>query len=827
MSTIKEITALRREGKIRDAFIMAVEFLKDEPGEWSKTAMFWVLRDMTLLLIAEPTEESRIAAERHLKIMEELQPYILDDSGAGVNAILKIKKALVPHYEELKQCSELSKTNPIQAYKQAVLRGGTQAKSVDVLLHEDFGWILYRYLRSRINELTSLEVRGLLRDYIVLRNERPSMLHSMLLNFALNFSKSHSDFIFPNFLQLWGVSNFRSDDLVDGHNNNGDTIPSLISRVCAQLSMTDTFLIEDLSEGTGLRIDAIVNMHRKQWFWSLFELQKTNNIESFWRMIDSYTIKLGSYPATKWHSEILKLATRRVEEVYSQHFLNIVLSCKKAGFYIEDWKPRIGKDWATFPPFIQQFVKRCYELIKAQYSLRRKTDLLEGLAYIYDLIEERNVGDEWTSRQRAILSVWLNHKQDAFDRYRNLLKTMGGKFYIWQEISQCVENDSLRVGFLLRALELERTEDLIGSLRLETAEILVKLCFFGEAKKLLDVYASHRKKHNKPCSERWKITEEIIINSKLKDKGVLDKKKAIFNAMDYAYADYPWEEYVLNDRFVLNNRHRIAFTNGEFNFVVSPKRFGISEQVELGTIVKIRCVNNGESIIPLMLKLTDLPKWSTLPEDFGYVVYVNEVKSAVSIVTSKSEESFFFDQNKAFKTHDFISFRYYLSKRKQGAMIEVVNPKICTREIAMCHFKQRIVVVDNVNQQKALFHIVMGSGLVSAIVRFKDTKLRPTIGDFLKLSYCIRKNKEGKKRVIIIDLNITDEINDKLIKNIEGWLTLNSNTPYNKVGFGFVCDTYVPRKVLLDEGILENCRVKATAVINGDGKWKVFKLEKI
>lgn len=72
------------------------------------------------------------------------------------------------------------------------------------------------------------------------------------------------------------------------------------------------------------------------------------------------------------------------------------------------------------------------------------------------MIELRNAGDEWTARQRAIISVWIGDKEDAVSRYRNLLEIMGEKYYTWQEMAQCVEEPLLRVGFLLRALELEK-----------------------------------------------------------------------------------------------------------------------------------------------------------------------------------------------------------------------------------------------------------------------------------------------------------------------------------------------------------------------------------
>ena len=39
---------------------------------------------------------------------------------------------------------------------------------------------------------------------------------------------------------MWNPENLRYDDLPDGTNQNGDKIPSLISRICREFVNTDT-----------------------------------------------------------------------------------------------------------------------------------------------------------------------------------------------------------------------------------------------------------------------------------------------------------------------------------------------------------------------------------------------------------------------------------------------------------------------------------------------------------------------------------------------------------------------------------------------------------
>lgn len=825
MSTVKEITALRRQGMLEEAFRLAKNMMEMEPGEWANMSMFWVLRDMALRCIDNATDSSRAYARECLKRMEALQPVMKDDSDAGVVAIAKIRQALEPHYEELMQNVELSKSNPVQAYRQTVAIVGKQAENLEEELHETFGWILYRYFKAQLDDFTSVEARGLLRDYLVLKNERPSMLHSMMLSVALAFAKNHSDFVFPNFLELWGMSNFRDEDLSDGY-NNGNVIPSLISRVCAQLVIAGTPMVEEISNGIFRQQSTVADMHRKQYFWMLFELQKSEQMNDFWKKIEIYADEYGTYCATKWHSDILRLALRKADAMFAGAFLKLMVGCKNADFCSDDWLSEISKEGNRFPPMAVQFAKKCFEFVKAQSEFRDDGELLDALVHIYDQIEAHGVGDEWTARQRAILSVWKGDMQDATERYRKLLRELGDKFYIWQEMAQCVEDASLRVGFLFRALELEKTEDLIGPLRLQTAEALLEIGKPAEARKLIDAYASHRQKQGKPCANAWQTLDDKI-KSLGADNGPFDVKKAVLDAMDYAYSDYPWQEFVLVSRFMVNNKSRVVFTNGECSFAVSPKRFDISKQVELGTVVKVRCLTEGEKVMPLMLQITDAPRWGVLPEEFGYVVYVNSSNHAVSVVTSRSENAFFFDKRRYFKVGDFVSFRRYSRKREDGIVKEIVNPQKCRKEEVIGNFKQSIVVVDNVNTQKLLFHIVMRERMVGDIVRFKDTELRPRIGDFLKLTYCLREDKHGKMHIVIFDLQPTDETDDKLVKEVNGWLKVMSKYGDDSADFGFVNDIYVARHILQKFQINTDCRVRGRAVIGADGKWSIFELERM
>jgi hypothetical protein len=102
-------------------------------------------------------------------------------------------------------------------------------------------------------------------------------------------------------------------------------------------------------------------------------------------------------------------------------------------------------------------------------------------------------------------------------------------------------------------------------------------------------------------------------------------------------------------------------------------------------------------------------------------------------------------------------------------------------------------------------------------------------GDFLKVYFCVKKDKEGKKNLVTLKVEQTEEQNLDIRKTINGRLELKYKYDWNDNGdgenadFAFIGDYYVPKSVLSRFNITKDCNVTATAVYTGDGdKWKVF-----
>lgn len=232
----KNLSGIEKLNKLNYALSIARKLYSDEPyDEWIQKAFAWVLIDLCKYYIADNNLNQAGTCYRELNT--------IDFQGYKDEIIENQKNFLRPkidtNYSEIQKAEELSKNGKHQEALK-ILNNLISQNRLTELHHESYGWIIYRYIKAEESNLSSVQVRTFLRDYMNLKNERPSMLHSMILNFALNYSKTHTDFKFYNFFILWNPENLRYDDLHDGTNQNGDKIPSLISRICREFVNTET-----------------------------------------------------------------------------------------------------------------------------------------------------------------------------------------------------------------------------------------------------------------------------------------------------------------------------------------------------------------------------------------------------------------------------------------------------------------------------------------------------------------------------------------------------------------------------------------------------------
>ena len=224
------ITELRKEGRIDEAIQLAKDRISQgKADEWDLNALFWCyyeqLKEDGHLSLPQDKVSNILAA------MDNLLPQIPNNDVAKRN-LESLRKRVLPGFETIKNANEIAiisgrETEAFELIKPLI-------SSADTILHEDLGWVIYRYIKANLNTLSSIDVRRLLAQYMKLNNTRPSLLHTQILQLALNFAKDHPDFIFYRFLQLWNPHNLRDEDYYVTY-TNGQPIPPFIHRIIRQI----------------------------------------------------------------------------------------------------------------------------------------------------------------------------------------------------------------------------------------------------------------------------------------------------------------------------------------------------------------------------------------------------------------------------------------------------------------------------------------------------------------------------------------------------------------------------------------------------------------
>lgn len=848
-----EIYALRRDGLLDDARQLAEDYLQKNKTDIDVLKAYaWTLID----ICKREQQKGNIVDAR--KISDLLSRMHFDTqfdefTETLVRKIHALRLTVDPFYTQIQEAKELSQNgNNDKAWE--ILTRLSVDENLPEEAHESYGWIIYRYLRDHITQLDSVQVRTQLKNYIYLHNERPSTLHSLILNFALNYSKQDSNFKLISFLRLWNPNNLRMDDYEDSRSNEGKTIPSLMSRIA---KATVDYPLDEIQEFVGLisyRKDDFIEMIKNHFFWKLYRSTEGGVSSSTWELFNQYIELSNDTPASISHSKVLRLAERTMKENNAWRFYDFFRRWNPEKLRTADWQEEKGDNGETYKPLAIKSLKRVKEALE-NLSDEQLGDL-QWLIDLYEIAIEKMPDDDWNIRTKALLHLRAGQQAEAKDIYKRLCQKMGEKYYIWSEFANCWEDVDVKIAFLCKALSLEKNEDFIGKIRLELARQLIKSKKYANAVVELNQYKKHY------AEKGWRIDPEVDALfeqcssvTPASDNNATLYLENISIAEEYAYEDIPFTEVVLVDKWTNENgKTMMCFVDDKtIEFVIDKKRFPILRDSHKGQVWKFKLYKN-ETLrtissdfswqlpkketetryIPLTATLSETADWFNLPIQYGYVQYVNTEKKVYHIYLTNSTLVYEHYERKELEKGDFVKLRQYKKTVKEESKTFLCNVQKCTEDEAIERFKCRIVAVDDVNNQRKLFHFVLGPRLVSGILHYDQTDLRPSVGDCIKIHYFVReindKKYPGKQKKVVevLRAEVTDESNNDLIKHISGYLELNYKDRYNTgdPDFAFIGDYYVHKTVLEKYDITSNCHVNAKVVYTGDNKWKVYEIEK-
>ncbi|MFK7101926.1 tetratricopeptide repeat protein [Flavobacterium oreochromis] len=843
----RTVFELRREGKIQEALNMALQLYQIDPDEaWNQSALAWPLID---LCKAALTQNNLTEAQKYFNQLIAINFSDVDDIIS--KQIIFLRPKIDINYSKIQEAENLSKNgnHKLALSNMKAMFSNNQLLEIH---HEAYGWVIYRYIKAEEKNASIKELKSLMMDYINLSNERPSMLHSTILNFALGFSKDHSDFNLYNFFLLWDPSKLRREDTMESH-NNGTTYPSLISRVLREFidkktQIDSKILFEKIPFISPVKI---VELLREPYYWKLYSADNENRKADLWKIFEEYNSLFQNQNGSEIHSKILNSALFSMKENEEWRFLHFFENWNPDNFIESDWK-EVKKDDKIYPPMAIKAIKKAFDLIKVGTAYNN----LDKIVNAYKIGVTKFPKDIWLKREYATLLARNNEAEEAIKIYKNLVLEIGDQAYVWHEFAllfSVVEVD-MSIGMLSKAIKLQKDENFLGSTRLDLAEKLIKKNKLEEALVELNKYQEYRTANNKNVSDKFNELAVFTKDIQTHKKDNLELyNEFIIVAENFAYQDISWTELVFVEKWKNDkNKEKLSFTDGNnLSLSINANRFPILKNIQVGNVVKFKLHNKlvedkiklhhfKQEYYPLLAEISDKLKWSCLEDTIAVVDYINVEKNIVHAISSDNKEVFFPMEKLSLNKGDFIRAKKLQKKVREEIRIDLKDITKVTKEEVINNFNSHIAVIDSINAEKQLFHYVVNNR-IHGIIRFDETELRPVEGEFIQLRLVHKLDKKLNKLMFkAIEIKPTDEITTTLRKDISGLLKLkfkqygstidwddldwedeNNLTP----SFGFIGDYYVSKELIDNSSIYTNCDVDAKVVFNGE-KWKVYELKK-
>lgn len=230
MITSKEVFAKRREGAIDEAYRMALELMgSPNADDWDRKAFCWCLID---IIKRDAGNGDDVNLAHYRKQLESIEVDTSDEVLAkGVRNALSLCN---PSGREINKAKALSKEGR-HAEAAAIYRKALATSPADRETQTGFGWELFKHSK----ELMAAEnvnlgaVKRNLSDYLKLDVEKPSLLHSCVLQLSSKLA-GQDRFSMLVFSRLWNLDNLRPEDFERFRAEDGKEYPSLAEKVIQQ-----------------------------------------------------------------------------------------------------------------------------------------------------------------------------------------------------------------------------------------------------------------------------------------------------------------------------------------------------------------------------------------------------------------------------------------------------------------------------------------------------------------------------------------------------------------------------------------------------------------
>lgn len=759
----QKIFQLRKEGNLVEAYNMSRRcYEQDKSDEWINKAYAWVLIDFIKNKIQTNSLDEAKAFFQQLDSINFLE---IDD--ILQKQIKNLRPRININYQEVLQADSNSKGgNHVEALSQ--FKKLNNEKKLSENDYESYGWAIYRHLKNNGHNLEIQDSKKFLVEYLKLRNPRPSMLHSFILQKAMSLAKTNEYFNIYEFFKIWNPTHLRDEDKEEQYNKKDKkTYPSLVVKILKEFVNKNYQIDIGFLQNTIKNKELVIDTTREAYFWKIFNLHKERRFHDLWELFDFYVSNFSIYEASHWHSEILKIADRFMVEKELWRFFDFFQKWGVGNFLYKDWKEEVNGDF-TNKPLVKKSLNKIFEFSK----LPNNNKDFQWVMPLYAGALKEFDDDKWLLREYAALLNICGEKEEAIAQYKSVALEFCDQVYVWHEFAQLLFNVDIEVAIsmLCKSITVQRNEDFLGDIRLDLATLFIKKGKLKEAKKELNIYKKHRQKKEWKLTEKFKLLESKVIKIKASNNDWNFYKKNLSLAEDYIYGNIDWVDLLLYEKWkTKDGKEKLMFTNlNEIELVINVNKFCSLKNAQIDSVYqfKVYFEKSNNRYIALSNQKSDKKKENLIDNAKSCLVIIDHInldKKLFHYVGKNNIDGIIkFSQTQISpEVGNFLNLNYFTKYNNKSDRNEVKVLKVCETEE-------------------------------------KESSLVKETSGIINLKY-----KFNGKTLDYEDASCESEIDT------------------NKPNFAFIDDIYIPKFLLRKHKITTNINTTIKALYS-DKSWKVF-----
>lgn len=498
-------------------------------------------------------------------------------------------------------------------------------------LHNDIGWIVWRYLRASGATTSPREFAEALSEYLALDTIRPSRLHSLMLRQAVGLARRCPDYDFYSFFMQWGPEHLTQEDCTatdsDGDEASGRPTLAWLAVRCAVAGMKCPGLpaITSRLNGTPLDPEQVWEAARSEIFWSAEHALRAGDTERLRRLFSYYaTVLCGAYPGRR-HSRMLGLACRALRGSLAPMMIPFLKAWDPALLTPDDLLPRSGEEGEEYVSLESLALRSAFDSVRADW--RALGEAAPWLLPLMTAAVENGRADSWLRRDYALTLARVGRRTEAHAVLLALAGKMCGQSYYWSDLASITDDPMLRCALLARSL-LMRAGDrrFTGSTHLEMARAMIDASMPGRAAVELLLYRRRREAVRKPLSKLYdRLAATVGVATDLPADQRDTYTRMARRAEEHVFSAIPSVAMTVTGIWrQADGTSLVSLSDASLHSVtVRHDDWSALADAVPGMSADVRLAETDGAYRAVAISRADRPAWSDLPEETGTVTFVS------------------------------------------------------------------------------------------------------------------------------------------------------------------------------------------------------------